>query len=72
MSCVQVLGLMELALANPFASLRMHGGSNHLIMPTGLLQLYAGNGAVVPSGGGGGGGGGSMGQLAGGVVRVEA
>ena len=51
----QVLGLMEMGLANPFASLRMHGGSNHLLMPTGLLQQAASPGA----------------ELGGGVVRVE-
>ena len=51
----QVLGLMEMGLANPFASLRMHGGSNHLLMPTGLLTQAASPGA----------------ELGGGVVRVE-
>ena len=38
----QVLGVMELGLANPFASLRMHGGSNHLFMPTALLDVSGG------------------------------
>ena len=46
---------MEMSLANPFASLRMHGGSNHLIMPTSLLQQAA----TVDE------------ELGGGVVRVE-
>ena len=46
---------MEMSLANPFASLRMHGGSNHLIMPTSLLQQAAAADE----------------ELGGGVVRVE-
>lgn len=52
---LQVLGLMEMSLANPFASLRMHGGSNHLFMPTALLQQTSSTDS----------------ELGGGVVRVE-
>jgi len=38
----QILGLMDLsAPASPFSSLRVHGGSNHLILPTGVLQTWA-------------------------------
>lgn len=36
----QPLGLMDMGAASPFASIRMHGGSNHLVMPTGLLQQW--------------------------------
>ena len=70
----QVLGVMELSLANPFASLRMHGGSNHLIMPTGLLQISAGSESPVLAGDGSSSSSSSSAAqlaLAGGVVRVE-
>ena len=36
-----MLGLMDMGAAAPFAQIRMHGGSNHLLFPTGLLQEYA-------------------------------
>jgi hypothetical protein len=65
---------MELSLANPFASLRMHGGSNHLIMPTGLLQISAGSESPVLAGDGSSSSSSSSAAqlaLAGGVVRVE-
>ena len=39
----QPLGLMDIGAASPFASIRLHGGSNHLLMPTGLLQRWAGD-----------------------------
>lgn len=32
-----ILGLMEEASCNMFANLKIHGGSNHLLVPTGLL-----------------------------------
>ena len=34
------LGLMDMGSANMFSSLRMHGGSNHLFLPSNLLQRY--------------------------------
>lgn len=35
------LGVMDMGAANMFSSLRMHGGSNHYLLPTNLLQrLY--------------------------------
>eukprot|EP00747_Dinoflagellata_sp_TGD_P218069 gnl/TRDRNA2_/TRDRNA2_90365_c0_seq1.p1 gnl/TRDRNA2_/TRDRNA2_90365_c0~~gnl/TRDRNA2_/TRDRNA2_90365_c0_seq1.p1 ORF type:complete len:553 (-),score=53.67 gnl/TRDRNA2_/TRDRNA2_90365_c0_seq1:13-1671(-) len=56
----QVLGLSDLsAPASPFSSLRVHGGSNHLILPTGLLQNWAGDSIE------------SAGSFEGGIVRVE-
>ena len=39
--CFITLGLMEEASPNMFANLKIHGGSNHLIMPTGLLFHWA-------------------------------
>ena len=36
-----MLGLMEEASPNMFANLKIHGGSNHLILPTGLLFHWA-------------------------------
>ena len=53
-----ILGLTDLGLAGPFSSLRVHGGSNHLVVPTGLLQ------AAFASNAGG--------AFGGGVVRVSA
>ena len=53
-----ILGLTDLGLAGPFSSLRVHGGSNHLVVPTGLLQA-----AFADSAGG---------AFGGGVVRVSA
>ena len=35
---VLVLGLMDMGTANMFSSLRMYGGGNHYLLPTGLLQ----------------------------------
>lgn len=32
------LGLMDMGAANMFSSLRMHGGSNHFLLPTNVLQ----------------------------------
>jgi hypothetical protein len=32
------LGLMDMGAANMFSSLRLHGGSNHYLLPTNLLQ----------------------------------
>ena len=51
------LGVMDMGAPHMFSNLRVHGGSNHLIMPTGLLQnvFYE-----------------SAGVYGGGVVRVEA
>ena len=55
-----VLGLTDLGLAGPFSSLRGHGGSNHLLVPTGLLQARATSRGAVG------------GAFGGGVVRVSA
>lgn len=33
----QLLGLMDISATSPFSSIREHGGSNHLLMPTSLL-----------------------------------
>lgn len=35
-----VLGTMEEASCNMFANLKIHGGSNHLLLPTGLLFIW--------------------------------
>ena len=35
------LGLMDFGTPNMFSGLRIHGGSNHLIIPTNLLQKFA-------------------------------
>lgn len=59
----QVLGLMDLsAPASPFSSIRVHGGSNHFILPTGLLQAWAVKSSINTTG---------AGSLEGGIVRVE-
>lgn len=59
----QALGLMDLsAPASPFSSIRVHGGSNHLVMPTGLLEQWASqhpDGLLAST------------SLGGGIVRVE-
>ena len=34
----QTLGLMSIGAVSPFSAIREHGGSNHLFMPTALLQ----------------------------------
>ena len=36
-----VVGLIDVGAAYPFSSIRVHGGSNHLMVPTGMLQAYA-------------------------------
>lgn len=51
------LGVMDMGSAHMFSNLRAHGGSNHLIAPTGLLQRWLHH---------------SAGVYGGGVVRVEA
>jgi hypothetical protein len=53
-----MLGLQEQGSCNMFSSLRMHGGSNHLLLPTGLLQRWLADDPRSSYGGG--------------VVRVEA
>ena len=35
-----MLGLQDMGNVHMFASLRLHGGSNHLFLPTGLLQRW--------------------------------
>lgn len=56
----QILGLTDLgAPASPFASIRVHGGSNHWLLPTGILQAWAISYSASDS------------SLGGGVVRVE-
>lgn len=56
----QMLGLADLgAPASPFSSIRVHGGSNHLLLPTGLLQIWANTQPARQS------------SFAGGVVRIE-
>ncbi|KAK3237090.1 hypothetical protein CYMTET_52816 [Cymbomonas tetramitiformis] len=56
-----VLGLQDLGASTMFANLRAHAGSNHLLVPTGLLQGLAETPAAE----------GYTGFLKGGVVRVE-
>lgn len=53
-----ILGLQDMGNVHMFASLRLHGGSNHLFLPTGLLQEWLVN--DEPSS-----------PWSGGVVRVE-
>jgi len=56
----QVLGLQDLgAPASPFSSIRVHGGSNHLLLPTGLLQAWSAAASIEET------------PFAGGIVRVE-
>ena len=58
------LGLQDHGSANMFSSLRLYGGSNHFIFPTGLLQRAFHN--WTPSDG-------AIGEaFGGGIVRVEA
>ena len=46
-------GIQEQMSPNMFANLKIHGGSNHVIMPTGILQhWYATKPATHPFGGG--------------------
>eukprot|EP00439_Symbiodinium_sp_Y106_P045152 s2305_g5.t1 len=48
-----MLGVMEEATPNMFANLKIHGGSNHLLLPTGLLFKWFGEaGDSHPYGGG--------------------
>ncbi|KAL1514558.1 hypothetical protein AB1Y20_003653 [Prymnesium parvum] len=42
---LQILGVMD-GVASPFSSLRLHGGSNHLLLPTSLLQPSLGGDVV--------------------------
>ena len=37
----QPLGLMDISAVSPFSHIREHGGSNHLFMPTALLQRWS-------------------------------
>jgi len=53
-----LLGLQDLGSCNMYSNLRLHGGSNHLLLPTGLLQSSLHSARVH--------------ALGGGVVRVEA
>mmetsp|Transcript_50371 Transcript_50371/g.116274 ORF Transcript_50371/g.116274 Transcript_50371/m.116274 type:complete len:571 (-) Transcript_50371:183-1895(-) len=36
----QPFGLMDVSATSPFSQIRQHGGSNHLLMPTSLLQQW--------------------------------
>ena len=38
--CAQALGVFSISATSPFSQIREHGGSNHLFMPTGLLQRW--------------------------------
>lgn len=69
-----VLGLQDMGNVHMFANLRTHGGSNHLLLPTGLLQRWAAEAAAAPTDDAGGVGGVHVdaGPFAGGVVRVDA
>ncbi len=63
-----VLGLMHMGSSSMYANLKHWGGSNHLLVPTGLLQEWAATGAAEA-----GLDGGWLGELfGGGLVRVEA
>jgi len=42
---LQILGVMD-GVASPFAQVRLHGGSNHLLLPVALLQPVLGGGIV--------------------------
>ena len=52
------LGLMDISATSPFSAIRMHGGSNHLLLPTGLLQRWMATSDAAST-------------LSGGIVRVE-
>jgi len=45
---VHIIGLIDIGAASPFSSIRLQGGSNHLIAPTGLLQIYAADRHAAP------------------------
>lgn len=48
----QPLGLISISGTSPFAQIREHGGSNHLFMPTGLLQQWPASRRLDAFGGG--------------------
>ena len=48
----QLLGIMEISAVAPFAVIRQHGGSNHLFMPTSLLQQWESTSHLDKFGGG--------------------
>ena len=48
----QVLGLMDISAVSPFSTIRQHGGSNHLFMPTSLLQQWDSTSHLDKFGGG--------------------
>ena len=48
----QLLGIMEISAVAPFAVIRQHGGSNHLFMPTSLLQQWESTSQLDKFGGG--------------------
>lgn len=54
-----MLGTLDVSSPNMFSNLRMQGGSNHLLLPTGLLQALLRDAPPAAS------------RFAGGVVRVE-
>ena len=54
----QIVGIMDISATSPFSQIRQHGGSNHLLLPTSLLQRWA---AKMPPG---------ASTFGGGVVRV--
>ena len=60
-----VLGLIDVGGCNMFSHLKIHGGSNHPLLPAGLLQeWFASRSPMDPS----------LGQLAdfaGGIIRIE-
>lgn len=61
-----VLGLIDVGGCIMFSHVKLHGGCNHLLLPTGLLQHWLANVSPAQN---------SLGplrDLAGGVVRVEA
>ena len=53
-----MLGLQDMGNVHMFASLRLHGGSNHIFLPTGLLQQWLHDASPLS-------------PWSGGVVRVE-
>ncbi|CAE7192798.1 unnamed protein product [Symbiodinium sp. CCMP2456] len=48
----QLLGILEVSAVAPFAVIRQHGGSNHLFMPTSLLQQWESTSHLDKFGGG--------------------
>ena len=60
------LGVMDVGTSNMFSSLRMHGGTNHYIFPTSLLQYAFSNETIYPPDS-------LVGNIFGnGIIRVEA